>query len=454
MRCVQINELQAELSRTQFQLDPAEKQIGADIISLLLQKQKGPQYENPEAEEETFSQVAIRLGLVTADAILAEKRALKRLLEKARYEEDRRKESVTLHILQLMKKFNNVLRTENVLQTVGNPPRWLVSDRGWGSGKLSAEGEIDRAHSPRSHQHCVDCRCSEMAFLETVYRLEDPECSSPITPRTPRTPRTPQTPVAPEELRCPISLQLMSDPVIVASGQTYERVCIEKWFREGHVTCPKTRQGLENLNLTPNFCVKGLIASWCEAHSISVPGPPSPPPSPGWRWELGSASELVKVQSEEQGKDARVVPVDDLPEEDINTPRGHESEKVLSTLSVNEQVGKQVQEDDFMDDSGPSQLHNGGVGHPLELLPEEQWAGRCEDLVVGLAEGSVQHKYQAAEEIRILAKTNARARSLFGERGAIPALVELLSTAVDSDDQCAQEMVALSLLNVAISDDR
>jgi hypothetical protein len=35
----------------------------------------------------------------------------------------------------------------------------------------------------------------------------------------------------PEELRCPISLQLMSDPVIVSSGQTYERVCIEKWFQ-------------------------------------------------------------------------------------------------------------------------------------------------------------------------------------------------------------------------------
>lgn len=443
---IQISELQAELSRTQFQLDPGEKQIGADIISLLLQKQKGPQYENPEAEEETFSQVAIRLGLVTADAILAEKRALKRLLEKARYEEDRRKESVTLHILQLMKKFNNVLRTENVLQTSGNPSRWLVSDRGWGSsGKLSAcaDTEIDRVNSPRTHPHCVDCRCSEMAFLETVDRLEDPECSSPITPRTP------QTPVAPEELRCPISLQLMSDPVIVASGQTYERVCIEKWFKEGHVTCPKTRQGLENLNLTPNFCVKGLIASWCEAHNIPVPGPPSPPPSPGWRWELGSASELVRVQSEEQGKDARVVPVDDLPEEDINTPRG--SEKALE-VSVNERVGTERQEDDFMDDSGSSRVNSGG--HPLELLPEGQWAGRCEDLVVGLAEGSVQQKYQAAEEIRILAKTNARARSLFGERGAIPALVELLSTAVDSDDQSAQEMVALSLLNIAISDDR
>ena len=446
------------MSRTQFQLDPDEKQIGADIISLLLQKQKGPQYENPEAEEETFSQVAIRLGLVTSDAILAEKRALKRLLEKARYEEDRRKESVTLHILQLMKKYNNVLRTESLMQTNGDPSRWLVSDRGWGSGKLSAvESETDRAASPRNHRHCIDCRCSEMASLETVDRLEDPDCSSPRTPRTPHTPRTPQTPIAPEELRCPISLQLMSEPVIVASGQTYERVCIEKWFKEGHVSCPKTRQGLAHLNLTPNYCVKGLIASWCEAHNIPVPGPPSPPPSPvSWRWELGSASELIKVRSGEQGKDARVVPVDDLSEEDINTPRKQESEKVPevdSSPSANEQEDTQVQEDNFMDDSGPSQIDS-SVIHPLELLPEEQWAMRCEDLVAGLLEGSVHQKYQAAEEIRVLAKTNAKARSQFGEGGAIPALVELLSTAVESNDQSAQEMVTLSLLNIAISDDR
>lgn len=454
----QIGELQAELSRTKFQLDPEEKQIGADIISLLLQKQKGSQYENPEAEEETFSQVAIRLGLVTTDAILAEKRALQRLLEKARFEEDRRKESVTLHILQLMKNFNNVHRMENIMRTSGDPSSWLTSDRGWGSGKISGGGdsELDRNNSPRTHQHCADCRCSEMAFLETVDRLEDPDCSSPRTPKTPRTPRTPQTPLAPEELRCPISLQLMSEPVIVASGQTYERVCIEKWFREGHVTCPKTRQTLAHLNLTPNYCVKGLIASWCDAHNIPVPGPPSPPPSPvSWRWELGSASELVKVPSGEQGKDARVVPVDDLPDEDINTPRNQDAEKAVDALSCSStREHVQMQEDNFMDEFGSSQLDGNGMNHSLALLPEGQWANKCEDLIVDLIEGSVEQKYQAAEEIRILAKTNARARSQFGERGAIPALVELLRVAIDADDQKAQEVVAFSLLNVAISHDR
>ncbi|KAL2559926.1 U-box domain-containing protein 45 [Forsythia ovata] len=79
----------------------------------------------------------------------------------------------------------------------------------------------------------------------------------------------------PEELRCPLSLQLMYDPVIIASGQTYERICIEKWFSDGHNTCPKTQQQLPHLFLTPNYCVKGLVVSWCEQNGIPAPdGPP------------------------------------------------------------------------------------------------------------------------------------------------------------------------------------
>lgn len=233
---VQIAEIQSKLSQTQFQLHPVEKQIGAEIISLLLQKQKGPQYENIGAEQETFSQVATRLGLVSADAILVEKHALNYLLRKARHEEDKRKEAVTLHILQLMKKFNNVLRMESDLQPAGDLYRWPVSDKGWGSGKLSVGGDAegDKIFSPRTHLHCAECRCPELAFIPGVDTQEEQDCNSPRTPRTPqtpRTPRTPRTPLAPEELRCPISLQLMSEPVIVASGQTYERVCIEKWFQ-------------------------------------------------------------------------------------------------------------------------------------------------------------------------------------------------------------------------------
>ncbi|KAK3023272.1 hypothetical protein RJ639_044243 [Escallonia herrerae] len=84
-----------------------------------------------------------------------------------------------------------------------------------------------------------------------------------------------KTPLIPDDFRCPISLELMKDPVIVSTGQTYERSCIEKWLEAGHGTCPKTQQTLANTTLTPNYVLRSLIAQWCEANGIEAPKRPS-----------------------------------------------------------------------------------------------------------------------------------------------------------------------------------
>ncbi|OAY67318.1 U-box domain-containing protein 2, partial [Ananas comosus] len=72
----------------------------------------------------------------------------------------------------------------------------------------------------------------------------------------------------PSHFRCPLSLQLMLDPVIVASGQTYERSFIQKWLDNGLRVCPKTRQTLVHAELISNYTVNALIASWCEENNI------------------------------------------------------------------------------------------------------------------------------------------------------------------------------------------
>ncbi|XP_020079678.1 U-box domain-containing protein 3 isoform X1 [Ananas comosus] len=72
----------------------------------------------------------------------------------------------------------------------------------------------------------------------------------------------------PSHFRCPLSLQLMLDPVIVASGQTYERSFIQKWLDNGLRVCPKTRQTLVHTELISNYTVNALIASWCEENNI------------------------------------------------------------------------------------------------------------------------------------------------------------------------------------------
>ncbi|KAJ0726159.1 putative U box domain, armadillo-like helical, Zinc finger, RING/FYVE/PHD-type [Helianthus annuus] len=78
-------------------------------------------------------------------------------------------------------------------------------------------------------------------------------------------------PVIPDDFLCPISLELIRDPVIVSTGQTYERSYIQRWINCGNTTCPKTRQKLQNLILTPNHVLRSLITQWCTLHNVEHP---------------------------------------------------------------------------------------------------------------------------------------------------------------------------------------
>ncbi|CAN1225416.1 U-box domain-containing protein 5 [Linum perenne] len=77
----------------------------------------------------------------------------------------------------------------------------------------------------------------------------------------------------PEQFRCPLSRRVMYDPVIIASGQTYERMWIQKWFDDGNSTCPKTKLQLQNFSIIPNTAMKDLILNWCMDYGISISEP-------------------------------------------------------------------------------------------------------------------------------------------------------------------------------------
>ncbi|CAM0912298.1 unnamed protein product [Alopecurus aequalis] len=171
-----------------------------------------------------------------------------------------------------------------------------------------------------------------------------------------------RSPIIPDEFRCPISLELMHDPVIVSSGQTYERSCIQKWLDSGHKTCPKTQLPLTHTSLTPNFVLKSLIAQWCEANGIELP-----------------------------------------------------------KNKANCADKKAVKSSDY-DNAGLISLMN----RLRSVNQDEQRA--------------------AAGEIRLLAKRNVNNRICIAEAGAIPLLVNLLS----SSDPRTQEHAVTALLNLSI----
>ncbi|KAL9649337.1 hypothetical protein ABK040_014639 [Willaertia magna] len=60
------------------------------------------------------------------------------------------------------------------------------------------------------------------------------------------------------EFNCPIAQQLMTDPVIIESGHTFDRSSIEEWLKHNN-TCPITRIELKYKTLTPVYAFKTTI---------------------------------------------------------------------------------------------------------------------------------------------------------------------------------------------------
>ncbi|XVF33118.1 hypothetical protein REPUB_Repub17cG0140900 [Reevesia pubescens] len=67
---------------------------------------------------------------------------------------------------------------------------------------------------------------------------------------------------------CPITRDVMLDPVETSSGQTFERSAIEKWFTEGNNLCPLTMTPLDTSILRPNKTLRQSIEEWKDRNTM------------------------------------------------------------------------------------------------------------------------------------------------------------------------------------------
>ncbi|XP_017403057.1 WD repeat, SAM and U-box domain-containing protein 1 isoform X3 [Cebus imitator] len=70
----------------------------------------------------------------------------------------------------------------------------------------------------------------------------------------------------PDEFICPITRELMKDPVIASDGYSYEKEAMENWIRTKKRTSPMTNLVLPSVVLTPNRTLKMAINRWLETH--------------------------------------------------------------------------------------------------------------------------------------------------------------------------------------------
>ncbi|KAK3036080.1 hypothetical protein RJ639_029833 [Escallonia herrerae] len=67
---------------------------------------------------------------------------------------------------------------------------------------------------------------------------------------------------------CPITREVMVDPVETSSGHTFDRSAIEKWLSDGNNLCPLTMLPLETSALRPNKTLRQSIEEWKDRNTM------------------------------------------------------------------------------------------------------------------------------------------------------------------------------------------
>ena len=82
----------------------------------------------------------------------------------------------------------------------------------------------------------------------------------------------------PNEFYCPITFELMKDPVIGPDGQTYERYAIEEWLKTNN-TSPLTKKAMHSTSLIPNYALRNAIEAFTKLGSFPTKREIAPPTS-------------------------------------------------------------------------------------------------------------------------------------------------------------------------------
>ncbi|XP_062102410.1 U-box domain-containing protein 5-like [Humulus lupulus] len=238
----EISQIVDNLAAETFDLDHCEEEAGK-VLRELIHGGTSSSDSMETSETRALQLAASRLHIFSAKDILLEKRAIQKLLHRVS-ETDSTKKKILTYFLYLFKKYGNLIipdQTETASACCRSSFQLESSGNGFASNR-SAEVK------PRSR-----------------HRLHELENNMMMRA------------VPPEEFRCPISSRLMYDPVVIASGQSYERMWIQKWFDEGNDTCPKTGTKLTHLSLTSNVSMKDLISRWCSQNGVNLTDPSAAP---------------------------------------------------------------------------------------------------------------------------------------------------------------------------------
>jgi hypothetical protein len=72
----------------------------------------------------------------------------------------------------------------------------------------------------------------------------------------------------PDEFLCPITQEMMINPLMSRTGINYEESAIMEWISKHNNTCPMTRQPLRACDLVHNRNLQSKICTWCATNGM------------------------------------------------------------------------------------------------------------------------------------------------------------------------------------------
>ncbi|KAL8142042.1 hypothetical protein V2J09_015074 [Rumex salicifolius] len=259
--------------------------------------------------------------------------------------------------------------------------------------------------------------------------------------------RKPDAVSIPEDFLCPISLEIMRDPVIVATGQTYERSYIQRWIDSGNLTCPKTQQKLQNFTLTPNYVLRSLISQWCLKNNIE---PPTAFVTGKLKKSDGSfrdvSGDIVAIQSLVRNLTSRSLEECRAAVREIRflSKRSTDNRILIAEAgAIPVLVNLSTSNDVLTQENAVTAILNLSIyENNKELI---MLAGATTSIVQVLRNGSMEARENAAATLFSLSLADEN-KIIIGASGAIPALVELLQ----SGSPRGKKDAATALFNLCI----
>eukprot|EP01117_Protostelium_nocturnum_P016268 TRINITY_DN6398_c0_g1_i1.p1 TRINITY_DN6398_c0_g1~~TRINITY_DN6398_c0_g1_i1.p1 ORF type:complete len:236 (-),score=17.28 TRINITY_DN6398_c0_g1_i1:16-723(-) len=132
-----------------------------------------------------------------------------------------------------------------------------TSCRRCSTSKPSNQVEVNQISTQR-REGDWDCpKCQKVVF---AYRNKCKDCLS-AKPGTQSSAFDADEEELPDIYFCPITREVMKNPVIAADGHSYDKDSIELWISKGNHRSPMTNMILPDLKLIPNHALKSAIMS-------------------------------------------------------------------------------------------------------------------------------------------------------------------------------------------------